>query len=101
MAVRLEMLRLRISSAMIKRRGERGSPCHSPHFMAKKPKGSPSIITEPFELQIQSLIKLIQSSQKVKCLRDLKRKPQFNLSKAFEISNFRLKEPPAHLWLSF
>lgn len=79
---------LRPSNIMIKRKGDKGSPCLIPREEEKKPQGELLINTKNLAVDTQEWVHLIHLVQKPNFLKTAKRKSQFTLWYAFIISNF-------------
>lgn len=77
---------------MMKRYGNKGSPCLRPKDEPKKPWGRRLMRTEPLKVQTHSLIMEIQSSEKLKNFRAAKRGP-FQFVKSFRYVQFEAESP--------
>lgn len=73
---------------IMKRNGDRGSPCCNPLKTPKKPLGDALIKTENLILSMQLKIQSIEVSSKLKSFNTLSKNLQSTLSHAFFMSNF-------------
>lgn len=82
---------LRASAIIIKREGDKGSPCLTHWVEEEKPDGVPLIITEKIALEMHALIYLHHFIEKPNLLRTLNKNSHLSLSYAFIISSLTTK----------